>query len=188
MNDGFSRNLKFDAYTYGIEDGGLRSKGDINMIICYTVSNCPSKLTGKIITDALVEGGIANYFEVADAISKIKERGLFTEDEEGYLTATAECKKLTDMIEKDLPLSVREKSIKYSAKLATIDLYKKENKVEITELEKSVDITMHITDKGTDYMVLKLNVPTRAQAELIKEKFIENPVKIYDNLINSIFE
>jgi len=49
------------------------------------------------------------------------------------------------------------------------------------------NITMHVADGSKDFMVLKLNVPSIEEAELIKDKFLDDPVKIYNNLINSIF-
>lgn len=182
------RNLVFDAFTYGIEDGGLRSQSEINMIICYVLTNAETKLNKKVIVDTMTEGGIANYFETTSAVSKLIKNGIILEDENGYLIATKECKRATEIVEKDLPLSIREKSIKLSTKLAVSELYRKENKVEIVEENGSFSVILHVTDKDKDYMVLKLNVPTITQAETVKEKFLADPVKIYDNLISSIFE
>ncbi len=187
MNEKSNRNLTFDAYTYGIEPGGLRSKGDINTVICYAVAKSKVKLTQKIISDAMAEGGIANYFEVADAFSRLFRDKIITEDENGCLSASLQCEKLIEMVEKDLPLSIREKSIKIAMRLAEKEMYSKENKVDIEECDYGFNVTMHITDKDIDFMVLRLNVPTMEQAVLIKEKFIENPVKIYNNLIHSLF-
>lgn len=187
-NEEPSRNLIFDAFTYGAEDGGLRSQSEIHMIVCYVLANTSSKLNAKLICDTMTQGGIANYFEVASAISRLKGNKLILEDEEGYLTATDECKRMTEIIENDLPYTLREKSIKISTKLAVTELYKKEDKVEIEKDGNSFIVTLHVTDKDKDYMVLTLNVPTYAQAEMIKTKFIENPVKIYNNLISSLFD
>lgn len=181
-------NLVFDAFTYGIEDGGLRSQSEISMIICYVLTNSETKLSKKVIIDTMTEGAIANYFETTSAVSKLIKNGIVIEDEKGYLTATKECKKATEMVEKDLPLSIREKSIKLSAKLAVSELYRKENKVEIVEENDSYSVILHVTDKDKDYMVLKLTVPTIAQADTIKEKFLNDPVRIYNNLISSLFD
>lgn len=181
------RNLNFDAYTYGIEPGGLRSKSDINTIICYAVTKSKVKLTEKNITDTMAQGGIANYFEVADAFSRILKNGLLTKDDEGYLVPSPQCRQLLEMVEMDLPLSIREKSINIATRLASKEIYSKENRVDIEKCGDGFSVTMHVMDLGQDFMVLKLNVPTKEQAEVIKDKFLDNPVKIYDNLINSLF-
>lgn len=188
MSEKFESYSEFDAYTYGIKDGGLRSVSAINLLVCYVIANSAVKLTSKNICDAVSQGGIANYFETTQAISRLVRESIILEDEDGFLTATEECKKLTEVIENDLPYTVREASIKISKKLAEIDMYKKENKVEITEEGGVYYVTMHITDKNTDFMVLKLIASTKEQAVVIKEKFLSDPTKIYDNLINSIFE
>ena len=57
----------FDALTAGIEPGGLNSKADINTIICYMVAKSKVPLTQKAVCDTLVEGAMANYFEIMDA-------------------------------------------------------------------------------------------------------------------------
>ncbi len=181
--------IKFDALTAGIEHGGLRSKAEINMMVCYIVSNANARITAKNIVDAMVTGSIANYFEISEAVAGTIKRGLVIEDENGYLTATDECKRMTEIVEKDLPFTIREKSIALTRKIASVDMYTKENKVEIVKKENgSFNITMHITDLGNDFLILTLNVPTMTEAETIREKFLNDPVKIYDNLINSLFD
>ncbi len=181
--------IKFDAFTYGIEKGGLRSKAQINIMVCYIVANVNARVTAKNIVDAMVTGSIANYFEVSEAVAGAIKRGLVVEDEEGFLTATKECKKLTELVENDLPYTMRVKSIELTLKTATVDRFTKENKVEIEKTETgSYNITMHITDKDIDFLVLTLNVPSIAEAEVIREKFLNDPVKVYDNLMNTLFD
>ena len=187
MEEKLDRNLNFDAYTYGIDPGGLRSKSDINTIICYTVTKSKVRLTAKNICDTMVEGGIANYFEVMDAFSRILKNEIITEDENGYLIPSVQCEQLLEMVEMDLPVSIREKSINIATRLASKEIYSKENKVEIEKCGGGFDVIMHVTDKDKDFMVLKLNVPTMEQAEVIKDKFLDDPVKVYDNLVNSLF-
>ncbi|MCD7723363.1 MAG: DUF4364 family protein [Clostridiales bacterium] len=188
MSEKFESYSEFDAYTYGIKDGGLRSVSAINLLVCYVVANSAVRLTSKNICDAVSQGEIANYFETTQAISRLTKEGIIVEDESGFLIATDECRRLTEIIENDLPYTVREASIKICKKLAEIDIYKKENRVDITESGGIYYVTMHITDKNSDFMVLKLSAATKEQAQIIKEKFLNDPTKIYDNLINSIFE
>ena len=58
--------LQFDAFTAGIEDGGLRSSSSIAILACYIIARSEEKLTKKNVVDALVEGKIANYFELGN--------------------------------------------------------------------------------------------------------------------------
>lgn len=187
MDKEYNPALDFDAFTGGIEDGGLRSSSTITILVCYILANCNEKITAKNMVDALVDGKIVNYFEISNAISKMIKKGHFAEDEEGYLTISEDCRFAVDIVEKDLPLTIREKSIALVRKLAAREINKKENKVEINEVDGGFEVTMHVSDIDKDFMKLTLRVPTITQAELIKEKFQEQPAKIYENLITSLF-
>lgn len=187
MDKEFNPALQFDAFTAGIEDGGLRSSSSITIIVCYILANCQQKITAQNIIDALVSGKIANYFEVSNAISKMIKKGHIIENEDGTLSITADCRFLVDIVENDLPLTIREKSIEMVCKLAEVEINKKENKVSIDKTENGYKVTLHVSDIDSDFMVLTLNVPTEAQAVVIKEKFQQKPTEVYKNLMNSIF-
>ncbi len=171
MSEKFESYSEFDAFTYGIKDGGLRSVSAINFLVCYIVANSGVKLTAKIICDALSQGEIANYFETSQAITRQINEERIIEDEDGILTATEECKKLTEVVENDLPFTVRETSIKMCKKLATLEINKKENNVEIIKDGDEYYVTMHIKDENTELLVIKLSASTNEQAQIIKEKF-----------------
>ncbi len=187
MEKEYNPAMDFDAFTAGIEDGGLRSSSTITILVCYILANCSEKITAQTIINALVNGKIVNYFEASNAISKMLKKAHFIEDENGYLTITKDCRFAVDIVEKDLPITIREKSIELVRKLAAEEVNKKENKVEIEETKNGFDVILHVSDIDKDFMVLKLSVPTIAQAELIRDKFCENPAKIYENLMNSLF-
>ncbi len=187
MDKEFNPALQFDAFTAGIEDGGLRSSSSITIIVCYILANCQEKITAQNIIDALVDGKIANYFEVSNAISKMIKKGHIVENDDDTLKITADCGFLIDIVENDLPLTIREKSIELVRKLAAVEVNKKENKVTIEKKDNAYLITLHVSDIDTDFMVLTLTVPTEAQAQVIKEKFQQKPAEVYENLMNSIF-
>ncbi len=188
MSSNEQENLNFDALTYGISEGGLRSTLEINLLICYVVVNSKERLTDKVLTDTLVEGEIANYFETVNALEKLKSKGLIIENENDFLSPGKNCESLMELVENDLPYTIRKKSIELSAKLAVKEIYREENDVEIKKDGSEYSVTMHIKDMGKDFMTLTLNLPTSAQAEMVKEQFYSNPVKIYNNLIHSLFE
>lgn len=180
--------LRFDAFMAGVKDGGLRSVSSISVLVCYIVANMDGRVTDEVIIEAMDEGMIANHFEVADAISKLVKGNTVKKDENGVLTLSDKDKSLVELIERDLPLTVREKSIKLCQKIMAKETFKRENKVEICENGKGYTVKLYISDNHIDYMELKLYAATKDQAEMIKDKFITNPVLVYDNLISSIFE
>ena len=179
--------LRFDAFMAGVQDGGLRSVSSISLIVCYIVANINGKVTAENITQTMDEGMYANHFEVADAISKLKKSGVISEDENGVLTLNNPSSANIDLIEKDLPYTIREKSISLCQKIIAKEKYKRENKVEITKKDKGYIVNLNVSDNDTDYLSLNLFASTKEQAEMIKEKFITNPIKVYDTLIEAIF-
>ncbi|MCD7796304.1 MAG: DUF4364 family protein [Clostridiales bacterium] len=184
---GYNPTMQFDAFTAGIEEGGLRSTASITIISCYILAHCDEKITAKNIIESLVEGKIANYFEISDAVSKMIKTGHFTEDEDGYLHISDECRYSVSLVENDLPLTIREKSIELVRKTAKHEIYKKENRVEIEKADKQYKVTMHVSDKDADFMELSLYVPSEVQAQVIKEKFQTHPAEVYEALIDAIF-
>lgn len=188
MSKNEKENIDFDALTYGITEGGLRSTLEINLLICYLVVNSKCRLTEKLVIDTMTEGEIANYFEATSALKKLIERQTVILDENGFLVPGKNCENLMELVENDLPYSIRKKSIELSAKLAVKELYKEENKVEINKKDdNSYDVTMHIQENGKDFMTLTLNLPTSAQAQMVEDRFYDNPPKLYKNLIDYLF-
>ncbi len=179
--------LRFDAFTAGIQDGGLRSVSSISLIVCYIIANINGRVTAENITQTMDEGMFANHFEVADAISKLKKSGVITESDDGALSLVDVSKANIELIEMDLPLTVRENSIKLCQKIIAKEKYKRENRVAIIPKDKGFTVNLHISDKDTDFLSLRLYASTKEQAEMIKEKFITDPIKVYETLIEAIF-
>ena len=94
---------------------------------------------------------------------------------------------LNELIEKDLPYTVREQSIKLVQKIMAKETYRRENEVTIEKNGSAYMVNMKIADGSLEFMKLKLYAPTVEQAETIKERFITDPVRFYDTVIEAIF-
>ncbi len=180
--------LRFDAFMGGVNDGGLRSVSSIRVLVCYIVENINSRVTREIITQAISENGIANYFEVTDAIEKLIKSGTVIESEDGALSLNKSTGADIELVEKDLPYTIRVRSIKLVQKIIAKETYRRENEASISEEGDGFCVTMNISDGKTEFMRLKLFAPSIEQAEMIKEKFLSDPANVYESLINGIFE
>ena len=165
----------------------MHSQPELKMAACYIIARSKEKLTAKNVVDALVEGKIANYFEISSAISKMIKTNNLVENEDGHLSITEKCAFNVEMLENDLPITIREKAVELAAKTARLELYKKENKATVEKDGNRYKVTLHVSDKDCDFMVLSLYFPSEAQAQVVKEKFQTHPGEVYENLINSIF-
>ena len=180
--------LRFDALMAGVKNGGLRSKGSINLLVCYIVSTLEGRVKAETITTALEESELANYFEVAGSISRMINSGVVVENEDGTLSLGDTKGAPIDMIEKDLPLTVREESIRLCQKIIAKEDFERDNKVEITKTDRGYEVSLCVSDSNTDFMRLTLFASSVEQAEVIKDKFITNPVAVYETMIDSIFD
>lgn len=180
--------MEFDAFDAGIEPGGLRSQHEINLLVCYLIANVDRPIKRDNIVETMVSGAIANYFETNSAISDLLKYKNIFEDNDGYLTLNEVSKQSIQEIETELPFTIREKATQICQKLIIREIYKKENKVEIAPHKNGFYVNCSVmANEKDDMLTFRLFVTSAMQAQIIKEKFFDNPAKIYDNLINSLF-
>lgn len=179
----------FDAFNEGVEPGGLRNRNEIKILVCYMLKTLESKITKQQINEVMQSQGLANYFEVNQAISELLSQGSidcdYVEDKE-ILTVTEMGRRVAFELERDLPRTVREKAIKSAIKILTIAKNEQENKIEITPLENGCHITFTMEDKQDVMMKLTIYVADRAQAELVRKNFLEDPTRVYSNILSSL--
>lgn len=179
--------LRFDAFMANVKDGGLRSVSSIYMLVCYIVANMNKRVSAATIIEAVNDAMIANYFEISDAVNKLIKAGTINEDENKMLYMDERDVKEISLIEKDLPLTIRQRSIKACQKVIARESYKRENKVICEKVDGGYKVHLKVSDNTTDFMNLELFAVTDTQAELIKDKFISDPAAVYETLIDAIF-
>ena len=182
---------QYDAFTSGIEPGGLRNRNEIKTLICYLVSKLETSITKDQLSKVICEEGIANYFELNQALSEILESGnISRENTDGdpllYITDTG--RKYIRTIERDVPFSVRENALNACRKFQTRLRREQEHKIRIDKLENGCNITMSVPDGSDDLMTLTLFVADYDQALAVKEKFLSDPVTVYSNIVALLME
>ena len=179
--------MRFDAFMANVKDGGLRSVSSIYMLVCYIVANMNKRVSAATIIEAVNDAMIANYFEISDAVNKLIKAGTINEGEDKMLYMDEQDVKEIALIEKDLPLTIRQRSIKACQKVIARESYKRENKVICEQVDGGYKVHLKVSDNTTDFMNLELFAVTDTQAELIKDKFISDPATVYETLIDAIF-
>ncbi len=175
----------YDTFTEGIEPGGLRSRNEIKTLICYLVSHLDTPITKGQLNAIICEEGLANYFELNQALSEVTENGNVSVGEGGdpelYITGIGKQNSAT--LESDLPYSVRESALNAAVKLQTRLRREREHKIEIVRLENGCNITMSVLDGNDELMTITVFVADYEQALSVKEKFLSDPVSIYSDII-----
>lgn len=182
--------MEFDAFDAGIELGGLRSRDDIRLLICYLLKSIDAPMTKQMLNDAMQEDGLANFFEVGQAIEELLKTGNITADildEEEVLTVTEKGREAAELLQTSLPRTVREKAVNSAIRLTTRAKVERDNKIEVRkEDDGGYTITFTLFDRGTELMKLSIYVVDSLQLETVKQNFINDPVKVYSSIITSL--
>ncbi len=178
--------MKYDAFTGGVEPGGLRFQNDIKILVCYMIKNVPSALNIQIITEILQTKGLANYFEINDAIQSLLKSSHISQDENLLLKLEATGEEISSELEETLPLVVKEKALKAAFEVLKYAKIEKENKVEIEKTKNGYNVHCHVSGGDFDLMELSIFVPDYSQAKIVKKNFHRDPEQIYKLMLNGI--
>lgn len=182
--------MEYDAFDAGIELGGLRSRDDIRLLICYLLKSVDAPMTRQMLNDSMQEDGLANFFEVGQAIEELLKTGNITADildDEEVITVTEKGREAAELLQTSLPRTVREKAVNSAIRLTTRAKVERDNRIEVKkEDDGGYTITFTLFDRGTELMKLSIYVVDSLQLETVKQNFINDPVKVYSSIITSL--
>ena len=163
--------MEYDAFTGGVAPGGLRSKSDIRILICYMLKSVNAPLSGDDIIKVLQEKSLANYFEASDALSALVSLGNVTREED---------------LEQLIPSSVRDKAVAAATALLASAKMERENVATIVRTENGYNVTCHISGGEMELMSLTVYVPDLYQAREVKKNFHRDPQRVYNLMLAAL--
>ena len=177
--------MEFDALTAGIEPGGLRSKNEIRILICYLLSSVNAPLSKDAILTIVQDNGLANYFEVTNALAELVENGnlIASGERQDIYTASDTAKMIANQLDTALPVTVRDRAVNAAINLLAQAKRERENKVEITKIDLGYQVTCHVSGGDMDLMNFSIYVPDSKQAKMVKHFFQKQPQQIYQMLL-----
>lgn len=178
--------MEFDAFTGGVAPGGLRSKSDIRILICYLLKSVDAPLSGEDIIRVMQEKALANYFEVNDALSALVSLGNIRREEDGTYVLEPQGKSVADNLDVLLPLSVRDKAIAAAMSMLASAKIERENAVTTTRTGNGYNVSCHISGGDMELMNLTVYVPDLYQARVVKKNFHRDPQRIYSLLLAAL--
>ena len=152
-----------DAFDEGIALGGLRSKREIKVLICYLFASVNDSLSESLVTEAIIEYELANFFEVKAAFDELlrgenlRKAGI-VDNEQTYLL-TEQGKMIASQLESTLAYSVKEKALKCAVELLAERKTARENTVEITKDENGYRVNCHVSGGDVDLLQFSLYAP-----------------------------
>ncbi len=174
--------MEFDAFTEGIEPGGLRNRSEIGILICYLLDYIDKPFPKDDLIEIFQENGLANYFETVNAISELikHDNVAYTDDVKRCLSLTDNGKMISAQLNGTLSLTTRQKATTAASQLIQRRKVEQENPVTITREEGGgYQVNMKITDGIRDLMSLTVFVPDIREANAVKKNFHKNPERLY---------
>ncbi len=176
----------FDAFAAGVEPGGLRNTTQIKILINFIVSNISEPLGTDMLIEALQVHGLANYFEITQAVEELEVNGNIVTSE-GFLYITPKGTLSLSELSAELPRSVKETALADTMKLLIKAKRENENTVEIVPEGKGFLVTFKVTHKGGILMQLTVYAADSEQAQSLKDNFIKDPAHVYSTVVSSLF-
>lgn len=179
--------MAFDTFDEGIAPGGLRSKHEIKILICYLFFSTGDNLSRGVIIDAIITRELANFFEVSAAFDELVADGNLKAngeaDGETVYALTGNGKTIARELESTLAYSVKEKALKCALTLLNERKTARENTVEIKRTESGYSVTCRVSGGELDLLSFTMYAPDSDQAELMKRSFLSYPQTVYKTML-----
>ena len=183
--------MEFNAFSAGVEPGGLLNETHIRLLICYMLNGVKTPMTKSSILYVIQANGLANYFESAAALDALCVAGnieLVEDGDDPSYQITEIGAQISESLSRNLPVSVRTKALNAAVTFLAHQKIERENKVEILPQDIGVVVICHISDGKNDMMKIELRVPDLMQAEQIKRRFLKDPFIFYSAYIALLTE
>lgn len=180
--------IEFDAIDAGIVPGGLRSRSNVRLLICYII-NCLNKpVNMDLIITAMQKNGVANYFEILEAFNDLvnKQNIIKSDGSQELYTLSKSGRLIAANLSDELPVTIRERTLETVIELIMQEKNERENEAEIIKIKNGYMVDCHVKDSENDLFSFKLYVPDAKQARLVKKNFQNNAEMIYKMMIATI--
>ena len=175
--------MAFDTFDEGVTLGGVRSKNEIRILICYLLNCVKENMDKELVVQAITIDELANYFEVSAAFDDLIKNGNIKESEIVDGTQTYELtdngKMIANQLESILSYTVKEKAYVKAIQLLGEKKKQRENSVDIKKTENGFDVICKISGGDMDLLSFTLYAPNFEQAMVMKKNFFDNPSTVY---------
>lgn len=182
--------MAFDTFDEGIIPGGLRSKNEIKVLICYLFHTVNDSLSKNIVVAAIQNESLANYFETLSAFDDLVQNENLRECEncskDKTYILTENGKMIANQLETTLSYTVKDKAYVCATKLLSQKQTEKNNSAEIIKTDVGYNIECKISGGDIELLKFTIYAPTLEQAILIRKNFYKNPTLIYNIVLSLV--
>lgn len=175
-----------DAASAGVQPvGGLFSTAEIKILICYILDTIGEPVPANELINTLHFEGIANAFEVSDAIALLSKSGLISpiDDTGSAYLITRSGSNTAKALRDSLSYSVKERACTAALKMLARFKNAQNTDIKIINEDGRVYISCTALDRGIPFLGIKLLVGDETQAVSVKERFLECANELYPTII-----
>ena len=173
----------------GVGIGPMTDKYDIKILICYLLKSVNVPLSKDQLNFIFQNEQFVNYFSFCDALKDLIDSNHISHLSSGDIYTLNELGRDTSQkLERSLPKSLRDNVVEAAIEMLATIKKERENEVKISTYENGYMVNCIMHDDSFDLLQLGLFVPDTLQAEKIKEKFLNNPTRLYSGLIKLLLD
>lgn len=167
--------------------GFIHEKLDIKILILYILRRLPAPIDAERLADlVLIDGGIG-YFDYKECLAELEDN-MQVEMVDGGYVATAKGARNCEIVESDLPYSVRTKAEKVTAPVA--DEMRRSAMIRANHeiVTGGVTVYLSVSDGVGDILEMKILAASEEQAERIEKNFKKSAESYYGKFIEALSE
>ncbi len=171
--------------------GGLNSVPDVKVLVLYILNYAGGQLSKENLMRIALDGGTAEYFDIAQAIDGLMNSGLVdfvSQNTPDQLYITELGRETLSVFERSLPLSVRRKNQSALLRLLAEIERKRSIKSRIEQKEHGFEVVCTILEGEDTLLEYRLFVPTLIQAQMIVDQFETDPISKYKNILQLLID
>lgn len=179
--------MAFDTFDAGVAPGGLRSKNEIKILICYLFASVNDKMSQSLVVEAIRADELANFFEIVVAFEELIRDGNLrpsdiVDDEQTY-ELTENGKVIARQLETTLAHTVKQKSYDCALRLLSERKTARENFVDIQKTDNGFLVNCRVSGGEVTLLDFTLYAPSFEQAEVLKKNFLSYPQTVYKTML-----
>lgn len=177
--------MAFDTFDEGISLGGIRSKTEVRILICYLFTCIKQPMSKTTIINALLEKGLTNYFEASSCFDDLVNKGnlVISQEDDTLFVASDNARMISEQLKDNLAFTIKERALECVMSLLEKERREKENKVTTEKVENGYIVKCSISGGENDLMSISLFLADADQARIVKKNFYKNPQLVYKTLL-----
>lgn len=174
-----------DIFKAGVRPGSPASRDEIKMLVCYILAKMDTGIRFSELHKALSESSLVNYFDLIQVMEELTSSGHITASNDGETVYTAAKAGLiiAEEFEHMLPISVREKAMRATTRELRRRKRLEAVTIHTTRVDGGYQMELSLPDQNDVLVSFSLFLSTREECELVRRRFLNDPVYIYQNVI-----